>query len=220
MKFANALKLNVLAAALIAATLSVGDAHAQRGKDKDKVEEAYPDATRESPEAKNTPRLAKDIQKMFDLYNEGEDMEGAIAIAEKLLANDRATQGLGMRIVAMGPGHATLEMQVRDDMLNGFGTCHGGFITTLADSAFAFACTARNQRTVASGLSIDFLAPARKGDLCGQPALCLHGGGARRGDDPDRTAEPLQCARLLSEQHGTCGGYHPRGSRAQPAPDV
>ena len=88
MKFANALKLNVLAAALIAATLSVGDVHAQRGKDK--VEEAYPDATRESPEAKNTPRLAKDIQKMFDLYNEGEDMEGAIAIAEKLLANDRA----------------------------------------------------------------------------------------------------------------------------------
>lgn len=81
-----------------------------------------------------------------------------------MLANDRATQGLGMRIVAMGPGRATLEMQVRDDMLNGFGTCHGGFITTLADSAFAFACNSRNQMTVASGLSIDFLAPARKGD--------------------------------------------------------
>lgn len=90
MKFANALKLNVLAAALIAATLSVGDAHAQRGKDKEKAEEAYPDASRESPETKTTPRLAKDIQKMFDLYNEGEDMEGAIAIAEKLLASERA----------------------------------------------------------------------------------------------------------------------------------
>ena len=81
-----------------------------------------------------------------------------------MLANDRATQGLGMRITAMGPGQATLEMVVRADMLNGFDTCHGGFITTLADSAFAFACNARNEMTVASGLSIDFLAPAREGD--------------------------------------------------------
>lgn len=94
MKFAHALKLKVLAAAVIAATLSVGDAHAQRSRDRDndKVEEAYPDATRESPKATNTPRLAKDINKMFELYNEGEDMEGAIAIAEKLLANDRAKE--------------------------------------------------------------------------------------------------------------------------------
>lgn len=81
-----------------------------------------------------------------------------------MLANDRATQGLGIRIAAMGPGHATLEMVVRADMLNGFDTCHGGFITTLADSAFAFACNSRNDMTVASGLSIDFLAPAREGD--------------------------------------------------------
>ena len=81
-----------------------------------------------------------------------------------MLANDRATQGLGMRITAMGPGQATLEMVVRADMLNGFDTCHGGFITTLADSAFAFACNSRNDMTVASGLSIDFLAPAREGD--------------------------------------------------------
>ena len=81
-----------------------------------------------------------------------------------MLANDRATQGLGIHIAAMGPGHATLEMVVRADMLNGFDTCHGGFITTLADSAFAFACNSRNDMTVASGLSIDFLAPAREGD--------------------------------------------------------
>ena len=81
-----------------------------------------------------------------------------------MLANDRATQGLGIRITAMGPGQATLDMVVRADMLNGFATCHGGFITTLADSAFAFACNSRNDMTVASGLSIDFLAPAREGD--------------------------------------------------------
>ncbi len=90
------------------------------------------------------------------------------AIAEHvrtgMLANDRATQGLGIAITAMGPGHATLEMTVRADMLNGFATCHGGFITALADSAFAFACNSRNDMTVASGLAIDFLAPAREGD--------------------------------------------------------
>ena len=90
------------------------------------------------------------------------------AIAEHvrtgMLANARATQGLGIAITAMGPGHATLEMTVRADMLNGFATCHGGFITALADSAFAFACNSRNDMTVASGLAIDFLAPAREGD--------------------------------------------------------
>ncbi|GAB2666417.1 tetratricopeptide repeat protein [Arenimonas aestuarii] len=107
MKFAHALKLKVLAAAVIAASLSVGDAHAQRGKDRDKQEEAYPDATRESPEAKNTPRLAKDIQKMFDLYNEGEDMEGAIAMAEKLLANERA-KAYDRGVALMIAGNAAL----------------------------------------------------------------------------------------------------------------
>lgn len=90
------------------------------------------------------------------------------AIAEHvragMLANDRATQGLGIAITAIAPGQATLEMTVRADMLNGFAICHGGFITTLADSAFAFSCNARNEMTVASGLSIDFLAPAREGD--------------------------------------------------------
>ncbi|MCW5237188.1 hydroxyphenylacetyl-CoA thioesterase PaaI [Verminephrobacter eiseniae] len=81
-----------------------------------------------------------------------------------MLAKDRATRGLGIRVTAMGPGQATLEMVVRADMLNGFDICHGGFITVLADSAFAFACNSRNVLTVASGLGIDFLAPAHEGD--------------------------------------------------------
>ena len=82
-----------------------------------------------------------------------------------MLANDRATRALGMEISAMGPGHATITMAVRADMLNGFDTCHGGYITTLADSAFAFACNSHNTMTVASGLSVDFLAPGREGDV-------------------------------------------------------
>lgn len=84
-------------------------------------------------------------------------------VRDGMLANDRATQGLGMRIVEIGPGHATLQMQVREDMLNGHDLCHGGFISTLADSTFAFACNSYNELTVASGFAIDFMAPARLG---------------------------------------------------------
>ncbi len=69
-----------------------------------------------------------------------------------------------MSLVAMRPGYAELQMTVRDDMLNGHAICHGGFIFTLADSAFAYACNSYNLVTVASGCSIDFLAPARGGD--------------------------------------------------------
>jgi acyl-CoA thioesterase len=82
-----------------------------------------------------------------------------------MFAADRASQGLGMRILALGAGSARLEMAVRDEMLNGHEICHGGFITTLADSAFAFACNSRNQLTVAAGLTVDFLAPAHRGDV-------------------------------------------------------
>ena len=82
-----------------------------------------------------------------------------------MFENDRATRALGMQVTAIGPGRATLTMPVRADMLNGHATCHGGMITTLADSAFAFACNAGNELTVASGVTIDFVAPGREGDL-------------------------------------------------------
>ena len=56
-------------------------------------------------------------------------------------------------------------MTVRDEMLNGFDICHGGYITVLADSAFAYACNSHNVQTVASGIALDFMAPARRGDV-------------------------------------------------------
>lgn len=85
--------------------------------------------------------------------------------AQAMWSNDRASKGLGMRVVVVGPGIATLSMPVRSDMLNGHDICHGGFIFTLADSAFAFACNSYNLVTVASGCSIEFIAPAREGDV-------------------------------------------------------
>jgi acyl-CoA thioesterase len=86
-------------------------------------------------------------------------------VAAAMFARDRASQAMGMRISKVGPGRAELTMRVRADMLNGHATCHGGFIFTLADSAFAFACNSANMNTVASGCSIDFIAPAREDDV-------------------------------------------------------
>lgn len=90
--------------------------------------------------------------------------ELARACADAMWAEDRASQALGMRVVDVGPGTATLAMTVRDDMVNGHGTAHGGFVFALADSAFAFACNSNDVRTVAYGCSITYLAPCRLGD--------------------------------------------------------
>lgn len=89
----------------------------------------------------------------------------AAAVGAAMYARDRASQALGMCIGSIGPGFAELTMIVRADMLNGHLTCHGGLIFSLADSAFAFACNSHNQTTVAAGCSIEFLAPAREGDV-------------------------------------------------------
>jgi acyl-CoA thioesterase len=89
----------------------------------------------------------------------------ADASSRAMWRNDRVSQGLGMRVLAVGPGSATLSMAVREDMLNGHDICHGGLIATLADSAFAFACNAYNELSVASGFDVHLLAPARAGDL-------------------------------------------------------
>lgn len=89
----------------------------------------------------------------------------AEAVRERMFAEDAASRGLGMQVEAVGPGYSKLSMTIRPEMLNGFKTCHGGFIATLADSAFAFACNSHNEVTVASGIIVDFLAPAHEGDL-------------------------------------------------------
>jgi acyl-CoA thioesterase len=88
----------------------------------------------------------------------------ARACAEAMWKDDAASQGLGMAIVAVKCGEATLSMTIRPDMVNGHGIAHGGFIFTLADSAFAFACNSRNERAVAAQGSISFIRPGRLGD--------------------------------------------------------
>ncbi|MED5621123.1 hydroxyphenylacetyl-CoA thioesterase PaaI [Ideonella sp. BN130291] len=89
----------------------------------------------------------------------------ALAVREAMFAQDHASRSLGIEVSDIGPGRATTTMTVRRDMLNGFAICHGGLITTLADSAFAFACNSYNELTVASGFSVDIVAPAKEGDV-------------------------------------------------------
>lgn len=86
-------------------------------------------------------------------------------VAEIMWPDDHAARGLGMEIVSVGPGTATLRMTVRQDMVNGHGTCHGAFIFAVADSCFAYACNSDNHRAVAGGVEINFLAPAFLGDV-------------------------------------------------------
>ncbi len=88
----------------------------------------------------------------------------AEACAKAMWAEDNASQGLGMRIDRVGPGEAVLSMPIREDMTNGHGNCHGGFIFTLADSAFAFACNAYDQRTVAQHCAVSFIRPGKRGE--------------------------------------------------------
>jgi acyl-CoA thioesterase len=98
-------------------------------------------------------------------------------VRDQLWATDRASQALGMRVVAIGPGSCTMTMTVREDMLNGYGTCQGGLLSTLADSCFAFACNAYNEITVASGFNVEIVAPGRLGDVLTARAVELNKAG-------------------------------------------
>jgi acyl-CoA thioesterase len=84
--------------------------------------------------------------------------------ADVMWAGDAASRMLGMSIVSVGPGSAAVSMTVREDMINGWGMCHGGLVASLADSAFAVACNSHGVVTVASGFDVTFLEPARLGD--------------------------------------------------------
>ena len=83
--------------------------------------------------------------------------------ADAMYADDAASRHLGIEISDVSPGRAAATMTVTDDMVNGHGICHGGYVFTLADTAFAFACNTYDDRTVAAGATVDFLEPVRAG---------------------------------------------------------
>jgi len=85
--------------------------------------------------------------------------------ADAMWKEDEASRNLGMTLDKIAPGHAVLSMKVGVNMVNGHGSCHGGFLFMLADSAFGFACNSHGQRHVAQNCQITYLAPAPLGTL-------------------------------------------------------
>jgi len=86
-------------------------------------------------------------------------------IGRAIEEGDKAARALGVRLREIRPGYARMELTVHAGMLNAAGTCQGGVLFTLADTAFACACNSHNELTVAAGCSIEFLLPARVGDV-------------------------------------------------------
>jgi acyl-CoA thioesterase len=134
--------------------------------------------------------------------------ELAKAAAQAMWDADTASRGLGMSLDSVGVGAATVTMTVTEAMTNGHQTCHGGFIFSLADSAFACACNSYNQRAVAQMCQITFIAPAHLGDrltaTCHEVAA--HG---RSGIYDSRVTD--QNGRLIAEFRGhsrTIKGTH------------
>jgi acyl-CoA thioesterase len=103
-----------------------------------------------------------------------EALELARTCADRMYANDTASKALGIEIEIPEVGTAVATMRIREDMTNGFDICHGGLIFTLADTAFAFACNAYDDVTVAGSGTVEFLRPAFEGDELRAVALEEH----------------------------------------------
>ncbi len=97
--------------------------------------------------------------------------ERAKASASALWKGDQASKWVGMDVVEIDEGRATIALEIRDHHCNGHSICHGGVTFMLADSAFAFACNSRNVTTVAQHNTISFLAPVRLGDILTATAI-------------------------------------------------
>lgn len=102
---------------------------------------------------------------MNDANTSADPQAIAEAARDAMFASDHCSKMLGMEVLSVATGHASMRMTVRRDMLNGHGTCHGGMIFSLADSCFAFACNSRNQRAVAMSCLIDYIKAVREGEV-------------------------------------------------------
>ncbi len=128
--------------------------------------------------------------------------------AELMFSRDTASAGLGMQITHIAPGAATLTMQVGSAMLNGHGICHGGFIFTLADSAFAFACNSYNQNTVAQQNQITYLAPGRADEVLTATAVEISRSGRSGIYDVTVTGEDGRVVALFRGLSRSIKGQH------------
>ena len=139
---------------------------------------------------------------------ESDARERAARVGELMWAADAASRELGMRLDDIGPGTARCSLTVEASHANGLGTCHGGILFALADSAFAFACNGHGPRAVAQRCSIDFVSPARVGDALVASARERHAAG-RSGiyDVEVRRADGTTVA-LFRGNSRTVSGHH------------
>lgn len=97
-------------------------------------------------------------------------------VVDKMILNDKFSQWLGIEIIEIKEGYSKIKMQVREEMVNGFGIAHGGIAFSFADSAFAFACNNRNNLSVALDTSINFTKAVNVGDVLIAEAVEMHNG--------------------------------------------
>lgn len=128
--------------------------------------------------------------------------------AASMFKSDAASPSLGMRIDKIAPGHATLSMEVRADMLNGHNICHGGFIFTLADSAFAFACNSYNTMCVAQQNQITYVAPGKLGERLTAQAVEVTRQGRSGTYDVTVTGEDGRTVALMRGLSRQVSGHH------------
>jgi len=97
-------------------------------------------------------------------------------VVDHMMVHDKFSQWLKIEVLEVREGYSKINMEVREEMVNGFGIAHGGIAFSLADSAFAFACNNRNNLSVALDTSINFIKPVHIGDILTAEAIEIHNG--------------------------------------------
>ena len=133
----------------------------------------------------------------------------ARACADAMWKEDDASKGLGMEILQVRAGEATLAMTVQPNMVNGHGIAHGGFIFLLADSAFAFACNSHNERAVAAQCNISFIRPGKLGDVLTATAREISRTGRSGIYDVRVTVDDVAIAELRGHSRTVGGAWVP-----------
>jgi acyl-CoA thioesterase len=133
----------------------------------------------------------------------------ARACADAMWKDDDASQGLGMEILEVKTGQATLAMTVKPHMVNGHGIVHGGFIFLLADSTFAFACNSHNERAVAAQCNISFIKPGKLGDRLVATAKEISRSGRSGIYDVRVTVDDIAIAELRGHSRTVGGAWIP-----------
>jgi acyl-CoA thioesterase len=136
----------------------------------------------------------------------------ARACADAMWPDDTASRGLGMELLEIKPGQATLAMTIGPNMVNGHGIAHGGFIFTLADSAFAYACNSHNARTVAAHGNITFIRPGKLGQRLIATAREISRNGRSGIYDISVTADGVPIAELRGHSRTVGGALLPDGT--------